>query len=133
MMKKKTKIKLEVGKSYKNRLGGIVMIISLRNTYERTYTGNDNRGYHEDGRFYSNNESAFDLIEEVADIMSITLTTDPQWSYEEKYIATKKSEVSKLEDSLRKHICGLVTMGKYQDAKELLNILIEEEETVKNN
>ena len=56
-----------------------------------------------------------------------TTTTDPKGVYEVKYLAIKNSEVSELEDSLKKHICRLVTIGKYQDAKELLNILIEKE------
>ena len=130
MMKKKTKIKLEVGKFYQDRTGRVVEIISDRNTEERPYLDNDYCAFHEDGSFnVDKEESDYDLIEEVK---STTTTTDPQGVYEAKYLAVKNNEVSNLEHSLRKHICGLVSMGKYQDAKELLNILIEEEKSCEN-
>ena len=47
----KTRIKLEVGKSYQDRLGNIVRIISDRSTGERPYLGDNYCDYHEDGSF----------------------------------------------------------------------------------
>ena len=131
MEMEKTRIKLEVGKYYQDRLGYIVRIISYRSTNERPYLGNNSCAYREDGYLYNKIKSDYDLIEEVTSTTTTT-TTDPKMVYEVKCFPAKKSEVSNLEDSLREYICGLVTMGKYQDAKELLNILIEEENHAQN-
>lgn len=59
-------IKLEVGKTYRNRRGKEVKIIRKNNTRTYPCRGNDLQSYTESGRFYLGKESEYDLIEEVS-------------------------------------------------------------------
>jgi hypothetical protein len=63
-------LKLEVGKTYRNRKGREITIVKYSNDreYAFRYTGSDGKWYAEDGRFDKfYNEPLYDLIEEVED------------------------------------------------------------------
>lgn len=63
-----SKIKLEVGKTYRNRVKGEVTIIEYNNVHKDPYRymGNDGEWYCEDGKFeYLSKYTIHDLIEEV--------------------------------------------------------------------
>ena len=67
------KIKLEVGKTYRNRKGEEVKIIETNDSIW-PFVGDNEESYNEQGRFYSVNcDSSYDLIEEGPDPILIFL------------------------------------------------------------
>lgn len=85
MEKGKTKIKLEVGKSYKNQHGNIEHIVDYVWGLS-PFKASSGYVYTEDGRFDRYSESDLDLIEDVTDIKTITTddtttTTDSKGVY----------------------------------------------------
>ena len=58
-------LKLEVGKTYRSRVGEEVKIVKKNNATEYPYRGNNLLSYTESGRFHLAKESDDDLIEEV--------------------------------------------------------------------
>lgn len=63
----KQKLKLEVGKYYRNKAGGIIQIVDDGDGILYPFTGDDYEVYAEDGRFFSYYETKWDLICEVSD------------------------------------------------------------------
>src|SRR5690554_5718680 len=62
---KMSKIKLEVGKTYRNRNGEEVKIVEKDSGHKYAYLGNSGKWYTENGRCGSVTTTPFDLIEEV--------------------------------------------------------------------
>jgi hypothetical protein len=65
-----TPMQLEVGKTYLNRIGKRVKIVSQTNNEPCPFWGRDENctdSYTADGRLYHNRESYYDLVEEVTD------------------------------------------------------------------
>ena len=61
-----SKIKLEVGKTYRNREGEKVKIVRKDDGVAYPYTGDDDEWYAENGQWsYDSEEDPYDLIEEV--------------------------------------------------------------------
>ena len=70
------KIKLEVGKTYRNRKGEVVKIIETNDSIW-PFVGDNEESYNEQGRYYSANwSSPYDLIEEVEELPETSHTFD---------------------------------------------------------
>jgi len=62
---KPQKLKLEVGKFYRNRAGGIKHIIQYNENLEYPYVASDDDSFKENGNFEKHGPNRYDLIEEV--------------------------------------------------------------------
>jgi|SRR5690554_4290991 len=63
----KQKLQLEVGKYYRNRAGEVIHIADRRDGHPTPYIGEGCGSYTEDGRFFPDEATGWDLVYEVTD------------------------------------------------------------------
>lgn len=115
-------MKLEVGKKYIRRDGGIVTIVDINDGYYRSDTGN---WYAKDGRYDGMNEGLLDLVEEF----------EPKKSEKVKELLPESQMLTKREQIATMTLCGLLSDRdsiKYETLETLVgNAIIYADELIK--